>query len=513
MIPRVGAGFLQKKEGEKIRTTGFSDRVDFGKLAPVKLDPTVVMRVFLSSAFQKMYIKGASFNVYDGYAWKNTLLTRQTFLAGDAISQDPGIGSAGGESERPGEIFQEYIVEPMDTSTLFALSRPVLIEAPLRHFTRDEIGNLALQLPHEFRLAYKVSSMIPVLSTRDLRIRTPWPPPGRESSAYLDFTFSEKERLIQFAQSITNSYPTVFEKARSIEQYLKENYTYSLNVSRSKNHPPIEDFLFYQKKGYCEHFATAMVLILRSLGIPSRLATGFFPEEWNPYGNYYTVRQSDAHAWVEVYFPHSGWITFDPTPPAPIRSMETSFSAQIKKALLPVEQFIDALRMKWDRYVVNYSMKDQMELAGEVQKKGILTGEFLKNEIETFVKGLARYKSPAKITLILVSLALFVGVMIKISPLMVRHLRRKSRETPVTFYSGLLKILSCDRLDKRSTQTPYEFLKEISNPLRAMGGSFYPGAEWLTGLYYRVRFGGETISEAEKLRAEEILSDFLKRLG
>ncbi|MHB8481924.1 MAG: transglutaminase TgpA family protein [Nitrospiria bacterium] len=508
VIPRVGAGFLQKKEGEEIRTTGFSDRVDFGRLAPVKLDPTVVMRVFLSSALQKMYIKGASFNVYDGSAWKNTLLARQTFLTGDAISQDPGIRSPGGGSDRSREVFQEYIVEPMDTSTLFALSQPVLIEAPTRHFTMDEIGNIGLQLPHEFRLFYKVSSVVPVLSGTDRQIRTPGLSPKRGSSAYLDFTFSEKARLIQLAQSITDSFPTVFEKTRSIEQYLKENYTYSLNVSPSKNHPPIEDFLFYQKKGYCEHFATAMVLMLRSLGIPSRLATGFFPEEWNPYGNYYTVRQSDAHAWVEVYFPHSGWMTFDPTPPAPLKPVETSFSAQIRKTLLPFEQFMDALRMKWDRYVVNYSMKDQIELAGEVQKKGALTGEFLKNETETFIKRLARIKRTVRITLIAASLILLAAVTIKLFLFLNKKFNRESYQKEMTgFYSGLLHILSRYRLYKSPYQTPYEFLTESSAVLYQIGNPFYPGTEWLTHLYYRVSFGGETLSEEEKTKTKEILQN------
>ena len=78
---------------------------------------------------------------------------------------------------------------------------------------------------------------------------------------------------------------------------------------------PIGDFLFRYRSGHCEYFATAMVLMLRSQGIPARFVTGFLGGENNRLG-YYIVRQSNAHAWVEAYLPDSGWTVFDPTPPA-----------------------------------------------------------------------------------------------------------------------------------------------------------------------------------------------------
>src|SRR3989454_389608 len=91
----------------------------------------------------------------------------------------------------------------------------------------------------------------------------------------------------------------------------------SLDVGTTMSADPVDDFLFTRKTGYCEHYATAMVVLLRALGIPARLVTGFLPGVWNDFGNYYTIRQQDAHAWVEVYFPLSGWVTFAPTPSVP----------------------------------------------------------------------------------------------------------------------------------------------------------------------------------------------------
>ncbi len=508
IIPRVGTGFLQKKEGGEIRTTGFSERVDFGKMAPVKLDPTVVMRVLLSPAGRKIYIKGASFNVYDGIAWRNTLPVKRSISAGETIFQEPVVRVSGEEPGLSTEIFQVYMVEPMDTLALFAVAQPLRLEAPFNHFTVDEMGNLALQFSFGYKLSYRVSSLISVLSEGDRRIKNPELPVNGRGLTYLEFTFSEKERLLQLAQSVTNSSQTVFEAVQSIERYLKENYAYSLNVAPSKNHAPIEDFLFYQKKGYCEHFATAMVVLLRSLGIPSRLATGFFPEEWNPYGNYYTVRQSDAHAWVEVYFPQSGWITFDPTPSVPFKPAAASFSAQIKRNFLPLEQFMDALKMKWDRYVIHYSMKDQLEMAGEVQKKGTLTGEFLKNETRGFIKGLSRIKKHAKLVFGFFSAALLVGLTLKLFLfLRKRPNHRVLQKEVISFYPGLLRILSRYRLHKSPYQTPYEFLRESSDALCRIGNPFFHGAEWLTHLYYKISFGGEMPSEEEKTKVKEILQN------
>jgi hypothetical protein len=97
-----------------------------------------------------------------------------------------------------------------------------------------------------------------------------------------------------------------------------------------------------------------MVLMLRSIGIPSRLVTGFLATEWNEFGNYYTVRQRDAHAWVEVYYPQSGWITMDPTPSSAVASAPSFWVA--------FQRFGESLRLHWDRVFIRYSSRDQLAI-------------------------------------------------------------------------------------------------------------------------------------------------------
>ena len=108
---------------------------------------------------------------------------------------------------------------------------------------------------------------------------------------------------------------TPYDQAAAIEQYLRDsrNFTYSLDAKTPIGHDPIEYFLFSSKLGYCEYFATAMGDMLRSLGIPTRLVSGFGPGAYDNTVHAFVVRSDDAHSWVEVYFPSYGWIPFEPT--------------------------------------------------------------------------------------------------------------------------------------------------------------------------------------------------------
>ena len=106
-----------------------------------------------------------------------------------------------------------------------------------------------------------------------------------------------------------------YDKAKAIEAYLRANYTYTTTITPP---PPgvdrVEWFLFQGKEGYCEYYASAMIIMLRNLGIPARLAGGYAPGTLDPKSGKYVVRESSAHAWPEVYFPAYGWIEFEPTP-------------------------------------------------------------------------------------------------------------------------------------------------------------------------------------------------------
>ena len=101
-----------------------------------------------------------------------------------------------------------------------------------------------------------------------------------------------------------------------------------------------------------------MAVMLRSLGVPARVVNGFQRGEWNPYGQYYIVRYYDAHSWVEAYLPDAGWVTFDPTPRATV---------DVLAGRTPAFLYLDSLRLQWHRYVVNWTLRDQIRAVQSMQ--------------------------------------------------------------------------------------------------------------------------------------------------
>jgi transglutaminase-like putative cysteine protease len=129
------------------------------------------------------------------------------------------------------------------------------------------------------------------------------------------------------------------DQAREIERHLRKDYTYSLSLLKSEVSDPLAHFLFERKAGHCEYFASAMAVMLRTIGIPSRVVTGFQSGIYNPISGWQVIRASDAHSWVEAFLPRRGWTTFDPTPPDPNGAQ---ISLATKLAL-----FMDAAETFW----------------------------------------------------------------------------------------------------------------------------------------------------------------------
>ena len=147
------------------------------------------------------------------------------------------------------------------------------------------------------------------------------------------------------------------QKAARIEHFLKHGeYTYSLEQPDTGNKWPLDVFLFEAKRGHCEYFSSAMAIMLRTLGIPTRNVTGFVGGQYNPYGGYYALRQGDAHSWVEVFVRGRGWVTYDPTP-------ASRAEAGPREGLWSdMNAFIDAVRTRWMTKIVGYDLQAQVGL-------------------------------------------------------------------------------------------------------------------------------------------------------
>jgi len=557
-IPRIGAGFFNKNRAELIRTSGFSEKVDLSAIGAVKLDQTVVMRVEFPDGprpiGQPLYFRGGAYDFYDGRTWANTLTARRalirevdgTFRSADLIGSShltpnpppsPGFGgppqpSVGGspltphaspvrrkplEGGRLTVLRQEILLEPLDTTALFGISRVESLKGGLMMIQTDMMGNLYMLYPPSTRVQYTVNSALHLIRPED-RQAASLAYPGDVISRFLQLP-DLSPRVRDLATRVTRDATTPYDKVAAIEQHLRQNYRYSLDIASDmaslpanpELNPrvnPVEAFLFSRKTGYCEHYATAMVMMLRTQGIPARLLTGFLPGEWNEFGNYYTVRQRDAHAWVEVYFPASGWVTFDPTPAevAPARG----------RGLVQFGRMIDSIRLKWDRFVIQYSLRDQMAVAQGIRERGETVRSQLaqwltaaRERIEAGRRWLAGLPlDSATAMVVFIGGAAGVGVLAVLAWRRVRWGGRRGTQSGqevavVRLYSRMLRVLRRRGLTKPPSTTPLAFAKHVTRDWADAGKFVGP----LTDLYCRVRFGHEPLTADERQLADSLLRE------
>jgi len=184
---------------------------------------------------------------------------------------------------------------------------------PVAQLARDHFGTFHTPDVLRAGTTYSVVSYIPNLSAAELQ-RDPFPqisPGSAEWPLDLDGLSARARDLA--ARVVAGHTASEYDAVTALVSYLQHNYTYTLQVGHANGYP-VEQFLFVDRSGYCEQFASAATLMLRSLGIPARLVTGYSTGDYDPVLNQAIVREKDAHAWVEAWFPGDGWVPVDPTP-------------------------------------------------------------------------------------------------------------------------------------------------------------------------------------------------------
>lgn len=186
-----------------------------------------------------------------------------------------------------------------------------------------------------------------------------------ERDEYTRVPESARERLRAMVDEIKQSDAGPISDATTATKILRAlrdsgDYVYSLDQPNGQADDPLVSFLFETKQGHCEFFSTAMAILLRADGIPARNVTGFVGGIYNPYGEYYAIRQGDAHSWVEAYIDGS-WEMFDPTPPA-----RGELLVEDGGVMSRVRAFVDALRTRWSREIVGFDLRSQAGLLRRV---------------------------------------------------------------------------------------------------------------------------------------------------
>jgi transglutaminase-like putative cysteine protease len=290
---------------------GFGSSVDLR--ARGRLSDSVVMRV---RSQQAALWRGQAYDTFNGTMW--TASDTRTVDVGQELDQSFQIPS-GPTSVPTRRIITTFYVESNQPNIVFAAYVPEQVFFPAAVLTIDRYDSIRAPILLDQGLIYSVVSTIPITTPSVLRA-APAVWSKAEMGQYTQLPADLPKRDVALARRITASAPTTYGKVMAVQDWLQRNTKYNLDIPRD---PPgvdaVDEFLFVRHEGFCEHIASAMAVLLRAVGIPTRLVTGFGPGERNPFTGYYDVRQSDAHAWVEVLYGGVGWVQYDPTfgvPPA-----------------------------------------------------------------------------------------------------------------------------------------------------------------------------------------------------
>jgi transglutaminase-like putative cysteine protease len=286
---------------------------------PVDLGDEIVMWV---DSEVGRYWRGAVYDRYDGSGWENTDTLDALIPADKALPLE-------GQYELRRLVKQTVVPNWSGYGQLFAVGQPVAVDIPLevrysfadteRAEGRDpfsapaSVTVIRSGVPVARDRPYTIVSSVSVADVGSLQeARDDYP--GWVAGRYLQLPSSLPERIRELAEEIAGPHDNAYDKADAIQAYLRRMIEYNQDVDRPPdNRDAIDYLLFDSHEGYCNYYASAMVVLARSVGIPSRLAVGYGGGEFDDETGLYAVRERDTHAWVEVYFPQYGWVEFEPT--------------------------------------------------------------------------------------------------------------------------------------------------------------------------------------------------------
>ena len=314
--PGFASGSAPTTRANSAAYYGFDDSLDLRVRG--NLSDEVVMRVRSSSP--TMY-RGIIFDRYDGVSWFAPESDPEPLEGDPPFSYPTAQGSLGPRAH----VTQTFYVEREQPNVVFSGGQPdsVWIEGTLGV---DENGALRTGATLSPETVYSVVSSRGAATPDELRALPEEPPPPAFEK-YLQIPESVPPRVKELAERLTRNAPTRYDKVKAIETWLAENFRYNLDSPvPPEGRDAVDFFLFDTDVGFCEQFAAATTIMLRSLGIPARFVAGYTTGTRNPFTGYYEIKNSDAHTWVDVWFPKYGWYEFDPTfaiPPAETELAET----------------------------------------------------------------------------------------------------------------------------------------------------------------------------------------------
>ncbi len=347
LFPRISPLWGVPQEGRAL--TGFSERMQPGSISQLALSDAPALRVqFIDPAPPpaQRYWRGMTLWDFDGRGWSGQ--------AEPPVRPPPVLG--------PGPLVRQRItLEPHGHRELPGLDRPVAIDGITARLA--DLQPQAAQRVFEPR-AYRLTSRPAA------RVVEPTLTPARRDRALaLPSTGAERARALAARWRADAERPERI-VATALAYFRQQPFHYTLRPPLLDD--PIDEFLFQTRRGFCEHYAGSFVFLMRAAGLPARVVVGYQGGRYNPLGDYYLVRQSDAHAWAEVHLPARGWVRVDPTAAVSPARVEAGAAAALPAGAMgrAASGIVlwsraglawDAATYGWQRWILGYGEQTQQQ--------------------------------------------------------------------------------------------------------------------------------------------------------
>ncbi|MGC2209735.1 MAG: DUF3488 and transglutaminase-like domain-containing protein [Candidatus Korobacteraceae bacterium] len=388
-MPRIGGGYLSRHAQSDAISAGFSDSVNLGEIGHIEQSSEVVAHIHIegdTTGDRQIRLRGAVLTHFDGHRWSNP--RRDSAIVSQGYGHIFQLNSRSARIVAREDLRMAHgpqldllryrvLMEPLSTPIIFTIPTAQALFGPFREIGVDDdqsfhnldhdrvvtlyegVSDVSVPLPTTLA---KLPAQAPAASSAATSDQAPpagsaaitAPSVTASDNRYLQLPDQLDSRVPELAQQIAGSETTPYLRALAIERYLSTRYQYTLQLPSQPPADPIADFLFHRRRGHCEYFASSMAILLRTLGIPSRIITGFRGAQFNQLNANYIVRASDAHSWVEAYIPGAGWTTFDPTPAGDAVAVTLWSRYQL---------YLDAAHEFWREWIVNYDAGHQQALS------------------------------------------------------------------------------------------------------------------------------------------------------
>lgn len=465
-FPRLATPFWAVPIDTSRATSGLSDTMSPGDISSLSLSDEVAFRVNFDDDVPEsrdLYWRGLVMTRFNGRTWSGS---------------EPRFGARARTNDivYSGEpVTYEVTLEPTMQQWVFAMEMAKDVSLPRTSI--DSMQRIARVTPIEQRVAYRVESYPEYVVQPDI---------SRSSrSWYLSIPDIGNERTIELARKMRDDAgsDTAYVNA-VLAKFNEEEYFYTLQPPALGSNP-VDRFLFDTRQGFCEHYASAFAFMMRSAGIPARVVLGYQGGEINPLGGHLIVRQSDAHAWTEVWLERYGWYRVDPTAAVAPERIEYGVQGATadgiaaswgfdssSKFLQNIVMTWDALDAKWNEWILGYGPENQ----------------------QSFMEWLGM-DDPSWRKMLLTLIATVIALILLISGLMMLRYRPPAKDRALVLYNRFVKKTG---LQRQTGETAQAFA------MRAIESSGLPddAIERVTAIYLDARYGSNPQNSEERLRSE-----------